>query len=96
MMNSRRNSPVLRRTITLLAAVLLSTAAAAEPPAAHDPFLAQLAGRWDLTGTLLGKPVHQLGEGSWVLGDGWLCLTLVDTQVPPAYQASVYIGERPS
>lgn len=92
-MNGRRRiMPVLRSAAVLLAAALLSGVAAAQRPPAHDPLLAQLSGQWDLTGTLMGKPVHHRGEGSWVLKDGWLCFTLVDTQVPPAYQAAIYIG----
>lgn len=79
----------------LLAAALLSSVAAGETPTAHDPFLAQLGGQWDLTGTLMGKPVHHRCEGSWALKDSWLCFTLADTQVPSSYQAAVYIGLDP-
>jgi len=62
------------------------------PRAARDPFLAQLAGRWDLHGTVLGKPVRYRGSAVWVLHDGWLRLTLVDRATPPGYQADVYLG----
>jgi hypothetical protein len=80
----------------LLAAVALpGSRVLAQPPPAHDRFLAQLAGAWDMTGTLLGKPVHQRGKGTWVLADGWLCFTIIDAQQPPAYQAAVYIGFDP-
>ena len=74
-----------RALAVLLAAALL-------PAPARDAFLQQLAGSWEMTGTLLGKPVRQRGEGRFVLKDGWLRFTIVDHGVPPAYQAAVYIG----
>lgn len=84
-----------RHALALLfvaAAVLPAGTAGAQPAPPRDAFLQQLAGRWEMTGTLMGKPVHQRGEGSWVLKGGWLCFTIVDPNVPPAYQAAVYIG----
>ncbi len=82
----------VRALLVLLCAALLPDVVAAQPPATRDAFLSRLAGSWDMTGTLRGKPVHQRGEGAWVLGDGWLCFTIIDLSVPPAYQASVYLG----
>ena len=76
----------------LAAALLPPGIAFAQPAPPRDAFLQQLAGSWEMTGTLLGKPVHQRGEGRWVLKDGWLCFTIIDRAVPPAYQAAVYIG----
>ena len=87
-----RRLPVLLLGAAL---VLMQGRVPAQPAAAHDPYLQQLAGRWEMTGTQLGKPVHQRGEGSWVLADGWLCFTIIDAQVPPAYQAAVYLGFDP-
>jgi hypothetical protein len=58
----------------------------------RDPFLAQLVGPWDFSGTLRGKPVHYRVEGRWVLHKGWLRLALTDVAKPPAYVAEVYIG----
>jgi hypothetical protein len=83
-----------RRALALLlgAALLTAGSAGAQPVPERDPFLQQLAGSWQMTGTLMGKPVHQRGEGRWVLGGGWLCFTIIDQGVPPAYQAAVYIG----
>jgi hypothetical protein len=66
--------------------------ARADPPPALDEYLGLLAGRWDLTGTLLGKPVRYDGEGHWVLENGWLRLSLLDAGNPPAYRAEVYLG----
>ncbi len=85
----------------LLAAAVLGAWLGAPSPAARaansqrparDPFLAQLAGRWQLRGTVLGKPVRYHGSAVWILNDGWLRLGLVDRAKPPAYQADVYLG----
>jgi hypothetical protein len=81
-----------RRALALLCAAALLAAGGAAAQPERDEFLRQLAGSWEMTGTLLGKPVHQRGEGRWVLRDGWLCFTIIDHGVPPAYQAAVYIG----
>jgi len=66
--------------------------AGADPSVARDPYLGLLAGRWDFTGTLRGKPVHYHVEGRWVLASGWMRLALVDAARPPGYQADVYLG----
>jgi hypothetical protein len=83
-----------RRTLLLALTAGLAAAATAAAPTASpaDHFLAQLAGRWDMTGTVSGKAVHHRGDGRWVLSGGWLCLSIVDTASPPAYVASVYLG----
>ena len=67
-------------------------AATAAAPAARDPFLDGLAGRWLFTGTVHGQHVDYIGRGRWVLGDGWLRLKLLDAGTPPAYEADVYLG----
>ncbi len=90
----------LRYLALLLALTCPLAAPAATPPApvptppahATDAFLAQLAGRWDLPGTLGGKPVHYHGEARWVLQDTWLQLNLIDAGAAPGYEASVYLG----
>jgi hypothetical protein len=72
-----------------LLALLLSGAAAAEPPA---PYLAELTGDWQLTGTVQGKPAHYRARGVWVLNGSWLEFSMRDVATPPAYAARVYIG----
>ncbi len=79
-------------TLALLLIAGLCPGAARSGPATGDPFLAGLAGRWDVSGTVLGKAAHYRGEGRWLLQGGWMCLTLIDTQQPPQYEASVYLG----
>jgi hypothetical protein len=84
----KRALPVL---ILIMACAPVVRSVASSPPA-RDPFLAQLAGRWDFVGTVRDKPVRYRAEGRWQLQDGWLCLSLVETRTPPDYEASVYIG----
>lgn len=92
--NVSRPSRSRRMPLFLALALWLTAGTAAAAPVARpaDPFLAQLAGRWDMTGTVSGKAVHQHGEGRWVLKGAWLCLSIVDDASPPAYVASVYLG----
>jgi hypothetical protein len=93
-----RSVALVPQGIALLAALgaFTATARAAAPPLpASDPFLAQLAGRWQLVGTVRGQAVRYRGEARWVLEHGWLRLTLVDVTEPPAYQAQVFIGFDP-
>jgi hypothetical protein len=80
-----------RLLCALLLAALVPLAAAAEPPAATR-YLAQLAGHWDLVGTVLGKPAHYHGQGSWVLNGGWLRFSMIDVASPPRYEAQLYLG----
>jgi hypothetical protein len=84
----------LKPCALLLALMAAVAADAAQPPpaAAADPYLARLEGDWDMVGTVRGKPVRQHGEAHWVLKKGWLCLSIVDSASPPAYEASVYLG----
>ena len=55
-------------------------------------FLDPLAGRWEMDGTVQGKPVHYHARGSWVLGRGWLQFSMTDATRPPAYAAQLYLG----
>jgi len=93
-----REASRLRRVALLAAgAMLLGSPGAvvradAPAPPPRDSFLAQLAGRWTLTGAVLGKPVVYSGDATWALNDGWLRLALVDRAKPPGYQADVYLG----
>jgi hypothetical protein len=84
------NSGSLLYALALTVAAATAPAATAATPA--DPFLAQLAGEWTLTGTVRGKPVQYHGSGRWLLRQGWLCLSLHDLSPAPGYQARVYFG----
>ena len=79
------------------ALLCLALVGAGAPPvasAAEDPFLAQLAGPWQLVGMVKAQPVTARGEGRWVLKDAWLCFTLID-RAPPGYRAEIYLGADP-
>lgn len=52
-----------------------------------DPLLNDLIGNWSVSGTVLGKPVHQAANGSWVLNHQFLLLRFAGS-----YEADVYIG----
>jgi hypothetical protein len=91
-----RCGPPRRVVLAALALALTCGLAAAAPTAQPaDAFLADLAGKWDMTGTVSGKAVRHRGEGRWVLKGSWLCLSIVDTASPPGYVASVYLGFDP-
>ena len=79
------------RALILTFAALTPLGAGAEPPAATR-YLAQLAGEWQMSGTVLGKPVRYRAHGRWVLNDAWLELAMVDMHRPPQYQAWLFIG----
>jgi Protein of unknown function (DUF1579) len=70
---------------------LLPLRAWAEPPA-DTRFLGQLLGRWQMQGTVLGKPVHYRARGRWVLNGAWLEFSMVDVARPPRYEALLYLG----
>jgi hypothetical protein len=59
---------------------------------ADDLFLDALQGNWTMAGTLGGKPVHYLADGTRVLHGGFLKLHMIDRQLPPKYDAEVFIG----
>lgn len=87
----------LRRSAHLATLAGITLAWTGAPPlavAAEDSFLAQLAGPWQLVGTVRGKPVTARGEGRWVLKDAWLCFTLID-RARPGYRAQIYLGFDP-
>jgi hypothetical protein len=75
--------------LTLAAAV--TRAALAEPPE-DTRFLGQLAGQWQMDGTVLGKPVRYHASGRWVLNGAWLELAMADAARPPRYEAQLYLG----
>ncbi|MDX1659248.1 MAG: hypothetical protein R3343_10550 [Nitriliruptorales bacterium] len=59
-------------------------------------FFSELLGRWDLAGTVLGRPLEQLVTVERVLGGSWLRLTFHPSTVTPLtdepYEAIAYIA----
>lgn len=64
-------------------------------PSADDAYLDALQGKWIMAGTLGGKPVRYVADGRRVLQGGFLKLHMLDTGVPPQYEADVFIGYDP-
>ena len=81
----------LRACLFLTLGTFLARAALAEPPA-DTRFLAQLCGQWQMSGSVLGKPVRYDAQGRWVLNGAWLELSMADAARPPQYQAQLYLG----
>jgi hypothetical protein len=51
-----------------------------------------LLGEWDMVGTVRGQPVRYRAQGERVLQGSFLRLHMVDVEVPPRYEAEVFIG----
>jgi hypothetical protein len=85
---------------TMTAAALLSIAAAGAGTShgaetarsADDTYLDALQGTWEMTGTLLGKPVKYHARGERVLQGGFLRLHMIDVAAVPTYEADLFIG----
>lgn len=82
----------------LCAVVLLSMMAAdglagtADAPSADNAYLDALQGDWDMSGTLLGKPVKYRAHGERVLQGGFLRLHMIDAAAAPSYEADLFLG----
>lgn len=55
-------------------------------------YLDGLLGAWDMVGTVRGQPVRYRAQGERVLQGTFLRLHMVDVEVPPRYEAEVFIG----
>jgi hypothetical protein len=67
-------------------------ACAADEPSADNAYLDKLQGDWDMSGTLLGKPVRYHARGERVLQGGFLRLHMVDAADMPTYEADLFLG----
>jgi Protein of unknown function (DUF1579) len=82
----------LALSVLLLASVI---ALGADTSLTDDALLNALQGKWDMQGTVMGKPVRYRAEGRRVLEGGFLRLHLVDVATPPRYEAMVFLGYDP-
>jgi hypothetical protein len=57
-----------------------------------NAYLDALQGDWDMTGTLLGKPVKYHAHGQRVLHGGFLRLHMIDAAEAPSYEADLFLG----
>ena len=78
--------------ILILAIHAGCVAHAADAPAADNVYLDALQGDWDMTGTLLGKPVKYHARGERVLQGGFLRLHMIDAADAPTYEADLFLG----
>ena len=67
-------------------------AGAADEPSADNAYLDDLQGDWDMSGTLLGKPVRYHARGERVLQGGFLRLHMIDAAAAPSYEADLFLG----
>ena len=61
----------------------------------HDQLLDSLAGRWRITGTIVGQPREMNLTADWVLNHQFLFLDEKDANAAsgkPGYEAHIYIG----
>jgi hypothetical protein len=91
---ARRASYTFALLLTLSVAALAASARSApeRAPTPDDAYLDQLSGAWDMSGTLLGKPVSYQARGERVLQGGFLKLHMLDAAGVPPYEADVFIG----
>jgi hypothetical protein len=95
MMTAR--SAICGRAIFCAFALLLTmgtglVACAAEARSADNVYLDALQGNWDMTGTLLGKPVKYRARGERILQGGFLRLHMIDAADAPTYEADLFLG----
>jgi hypothetical protein len=57
-----------------------------------DAYLDALQGDWQMTGTLLGKPVKYNARGERVLQGGFVRLHMIDAAPAPTYEADLFLG----
>jgi hypothetical protein len=65
---------------------------AADARSRENAYLDALQGDWDMTGTLLGKPVKYHARGERVLQGGFLRLHMIDATAAPTYEADLFLG----
>ncbi len=62
---------------------------------ADEPILSELAGHWQMSGTIGAKPAHYDAQGDWVLQHGFLRLHMQSSEpdgTAPPYEADVFLG----
>jgi hypothetical protein len=64
-----------------------------QQPPLHDDLLDQLAGFWDLTGTVRGQPVHDRVDCEWILNHQFMRIHRKSVEGP--HEALMYLGYDP-
>ena len=89
--SSNRARAIFCACILMLAGTWRLTSSA-DAPSADNAYLDALKGDWDMTGTLLGKPVKYNARGQRVLHGGFLRLHMIDAADVPTYEADLFLG----
>lgn len=76
----------------VLCAFTAHAADAVDTAAVAQQLLTRLEGSWRMVGDVRGKPVEYRLETTRVLAGKFVELHMVDVQVPPRYEARVFIG----
>ncbi|HEX3950555.1 MAG TPA: DUF1579 family protein [Steroidobacteraceae bacterium] len=90
------NQTAIFATLLSIFAAGAGTTLGAEPArAADDAYLDALQGTWNMTGTLLGKPVRYHARAQRILQGGFVRLHMIDVAPVPSYEADLFIGYDP-
>jgi hypothetical protein len=90
--SSNHGSAIFCAFILILATGTERLARAEDARSADNAYLDALQGNWDMTGTLLGKPVKYHARGERVLQGGFLRLHMIDAADAPTYEADLFLG----
>lgn len=80
----------MRHLLIGLGLLTCGTSLAQAPP--RDPFLDQLVGTWQASGTIGGDRIGYDVQAKWTLENNFLEIDLTDTAKVVQYMAHVYIG----
>jgi hypothetical protein len=90
--SSDRDGAIFCAVMLLLAMGTARLADATEARSGDNAYLDTLQGEWDMSGTLLGKPVKYHARGQRVLRGGFLRLHMIDAAEAPTYEADLFLG----
>jgi len=76
----------------LIATIVCQPVRSENMVSADNGYLDGLLGEWDMVGMVRGQPVRYRAQGERVLQGSFLRLHMVDVEVPPRYEAEVFIG----
>ena len=88
----RVGSALLGACALLIVATVCQPARSENMVSSDNGYLDGLLGEWDMVGTVRGQPVRYRAQGERVLQGTFLRLHMVDVEVPPRYEAEVFIG----
>jgi hypothetical protein len=94
-MTSPRSLISVRAALSIVALFVATgsqVARASDAPSPDNAYLDGLQGEWEMTGTLLGKPVKYHARGERVLQGGFLRLHMIDLGAAPNYEAELFLG----